>query len=192
MTRFRALSRSRPLWPLAIALSLAAGPAHAAGVTVQSFADMASFPPSPFYVDVTTLLAGGPSGNCATGVEQVAQGDAAVPSGSAGGPLNALVTPEIVSAAAGVPTVFSGATDTALYAKQYVSVGNETSGGANPTLELDIPPVNLAGATFLGYEIAIVDLGENLAPGSGSRNSERTTFRGESSAGGGPVQVGQI
>jgi hypothetical protein len=174
-------------------LLLVAIPAHAAGVTVQSFASMASFEASPFYAYVTTSLSGGVAVHCAMSVDSVRQGDSAVPQASAGAASNASVTPEIMSAICGVPTVFSGATDTAFYAKQYVSVGNETTSGATPTLEVEIPPVTAAGAgAFQGYEIAVIDLGQNLAPGSGSRNSERTYFRVQSSAGGGSVPVGQI
>lgn len=177
----------------ACVLALCADPARAAGVTVQSFASMAAFQASPFYIYVTQTLTGGAPAHCATSVEAVAQGDQAVPGSSAGAVSNNLVTEEILGAADDVPTVFSGVPDSLFYLKQYVSLGNETSGGPVPTLEMDIPPTAAAGAGgFQGYEIAIVDIGSDLVPGTGSRTSERTYFRVESSAGGGIVQVGQI
>ena len=186
------MDRSRFLVSLSLALALAPVPARAAGVTVQSFASMASFQASPFYAFATTSLAGGAAVHCAMSVDSVQQGDAAVPASSAGAPSNVSVTSEIASAICGVPTVFSGATDTSFYAKQYVSIGNESSGGADPTLEVAIPPVAAGTGAFQGDEIAIIDVGQNLAPGSGSRNSERTYFRVRSTSGGGSVQVGQI
>ena len=183
----------RSLFLAACVLTLSADPARAAGVTVQSFASMAAFEASPFYVYVTQTLTGGAPAHCATSVEAVAQGDQAVPTSSAGAASNTSVTAEILSAAGDTPTVFGGASDSMFYLKQYVSLGNETSGGPVPTLEMDIPPTSAAGAGgFQGYEIAIVDIGSNLVPGTGSRNSERTYFRVESSAGGSIVQVGQI
>jgi len=181
------------LWLAACILALSANPARAAGVTVQSFASMAAFQASPFYVYVTQTLTGGAPAHCATSVDAVAQGDQAVPTSSAGNASNTSVTPEILGAAGDVPTVFGGATDSMFYLKQYVSLGNETIGGPVPMVEMDIPPTAAAGAGgFLGYEIAIVDIGSNLVPGTGSRNSERTYFQVASSAGGNIVQVGQI
>jgi len=183
----------RSLFLAACVLTLSADPARAAGVTVQSFASMAAFEASPFYVYVTQTLTGGAPAHCATSVEAVTQGDQAVPTSSAGAASNTSVTAEILSAAGDTPTVFGGASDSMFYLKQYVSLGNETSGGPVPTLEMDMPPTSAAGAGgFQGYEIAIVDIGSNLVPGTGSRNSERTYFRVASSAGGSIVQVGQI
>jgi len=116
-----------------------------------------------------------------------------VPSSSAGSASNVTVTSEVDSAASGVPTVFGGATDSSSYVKQYVSIGNETTGGPTPTIDVAIPPVTAVGSGgFQGYEIAIVDIGSNLVPGTGARNSERTHFRVQSSAGGGAIEVGQI
>jgi hypothetical protein len=186
------MDRPRLSWLFVVSLLIAA-PAHAAGVTVQSFSTMASFRASPFFSYVTTSLSGGASVHCAMSVTRVQQGDAAVPASSAGGPHNASVTPEITSALCGVPTVFSGATDSLTYAKQYVSIGNETGSGATPEIEVAIPPVSPAGSgAFQGYEIAVIDVGQNLVPGTGSRNSERTYFSVRSSSGGATVQVGQI
>src|SRR4029453_14793386 len=65
--------------------------------------------------------------------------------------------------------------------------------GPVPTLTLRIPPVVPAGADgYGGYEIAVIDLGEEIAPGTGTRNSERTRFRVQSSLGGPSVLVGSI
>jgi len=187
------MERPRILVSTLLALALAAAPARAAGVSVQSFASMASFQASPFYSYITTALSGGVAVHSAMSVDTVKQGDTAVPLASAGAALNQSVTSEIASAICGVPTVLSGSTDTSFYAKQYVSIGNESSSGMTPTLEVAIPPVAPAGpGAFQGYEIAIIDLGQNLAPGSGTRNSERTYFRVASSAGGGAIPVGQI
>ena len=183
----------RSLFLAACVLALSAHPARAAGVTVQSFASMDAFQASPFYIYVTQTLTGGAPAHCATSVEAVAQGDQAVPTSSAGAASNTSVTAEILSAAGDTPTVFGGASDSMFYLKQYVSLGNETTGGPVPTLEMDIPPTSAAGfGGFQGYEIAIIDIGSNLVPGTGSRNSERTYFRVASSAGGSIALVGQI
>lgn len=187
------MDRWRFLGPLVLALTLITAPAHAAAVTVQSFAGMAAFQASPFYAYVTTTLSGGAAAHCAMAVDSVQQGDAAVPASSAGTPSNSTVTSEVETAASGVPTVFAGATDSSSYSKQYVSIGNDTSGGATPTLEVAIPPVVAVGAGgFQGYEIAVLDLGQNLVPSTGAKSSERTYFYVQSSAGGAPVLVGQI
>jgi len=107
----------------------------------------------------------------------VSQGDASVPGFSAGAASNTTVTAEVLSAAAGVPTVFSLSTDTTSYHKQYVSLGNDTVGAGAPDLDLELPPVDTTSASgYLGMDIAILDLGSNLAPDSGPKNSERTTF----------------
>jgi hypothetical protein len=179
MNRFHRAS----LLAVALAAGLAASPARAAGVLSQSFATMAAFQASPFYDYVVNQLPGGPAANCSWLVTNVAQGDAAVPWSSAGAPLNATVTAEVETALDGAPTVFSGSTDTTSYHKQFVSIGNETQGGGTPQTQLAIPPINLPSAGgFLGiYELAVIDLGDALVPASGSRNSERTTFRIEDS-----------
>lgn len=166
----------------AIVAALVAPPAHAAGVLVQSFADMAAFQASPFYNYVLNQLPGGLGSNCPWLVTNVVQGDAAVPWSSAGAPLNLTVTPEVETALDGAPTVFSGSTDTADYHKQFVSIGNETLGGGTPQTQLAIPTINLPSAGgFLGYELAVIDLGDVLVPASGNKSSERTTFRVENS-----------
>lgn len=159
-----------------------APPAHAAGVLVQSFANMAEFQASPFYDFVVNQLPGGLGANCPWLVTAVSQGDAAVPWSSAGGPLNTTVTAEVETALDGSPTVFSGSADTAWYYKQYVSIGNETQGGGTPQTQIAIPTINLPSVGgFQGYELAVIDLGDALVPASGTKNSERTTFRVENS-----------
>lgn len=179
---------------VALVAALVAPPAHAAGVLVQSFADMAAFQASPFYNYVVNQLSGGLGSNCPALVTNVAQGDAAVPWSSAGAPLNVTVTSEVESALDGSPTVFSGSTDTTSYEKQFVSIGNETQGGGTPQTQIAIPPISLPSASgFLGtYEVAVIDLGDALVPASGSKNSERSTFRVENSTFPLSYLVGQI
>jgi hypothetical protein len=177
----------------ALVAAQSAPQAQAAGVLVQSFADMAAFQASPFYDFVVNQLPGGLGSNCPSLVTDVAQGDAAVPWSSAGAPLNVTVTPEVESALDGSPTVFAGSVDTTVYQKQFVSIGNETAGGGTPKTQIAIPPVVLpAVGGFQGYDLAVIDLGTDLVPASGSKNSERTTFRVENSGGGGAFLVAQI
>ena len=177
----------------ALAVAFGSSAAQAAGVVVQSYSTMAAFQASPFYDFVMNQLPGGPGANSPGLISTVEQGDAAIAWSSAGGPLNSTVTHEVESAADGVPTVFAGSTDTTSYHKQFVALGNETLGGATPTMQVCLPTISLpAVGGFQGYEVAVVDLGDNLAPGTGSRNSERTSFRIESSSGGGSFFVAQI
>ena len=179
MKRFHRAS----LLAAALATALAASPVHAAGVLIQSFADMAAFQASPFYDYVVNQLPGGLGGNCPWLVTVVVQGDAAVPWSSAGSPGNSTVTPEVETALDGPPTVFAGSADTAAYHRQFVSIGNDTQGGGTPQTQIAIPTINLPSAGgFLGYELALIDLGDVLVPASGSKNSERTTFRVEHSS----------
>jgi len=164
----------------AIALTgcvLAAGPCAAAGVLVQSFASQAAFQASPFFAFVNDTLQGGPGPNCAQLVVSCRQGDLIVPASSAGAAGNTVVTPEVEAAACGLPTVFGGSSDPAAYDKAFVSLGNQSSSSASAELVLSLPAVATdSTGGYLGYDIAIIDLGQDLAAGSGVRSQERTDF----------------
>jgi hypothetical protein len=165
---------------LAVAVGLVVGtaaPSSAFGVIVESYPNMSSFQASTLYDYITTVMVGGPTSNCALSVVSVLQGADAVPPASAGGPNNATVTLAVDAAAGGVPTALSGSSDTTAYLQQFVSIGNAVSGPA-PQLVVSMPALPTTfSAGYLGYELAIVDLGKDLAPGSGNKNTERTTFR---------------
>jgi hypothetical protein len=161
-----------------LAAVLAILPAHdalAAGVTVQSFNSMAEFQASPLY----TFINGAPGGAAQTkarGVRALKQGSADVPTASAGTLNNSAVTSEVLAAATDIPDCLSGNTTSSFYNKKFISLGTET-GGAAPYLTLDIVPAfTTASGGFNGYDIVILDLGKNLASGTGNGNGEGTTF----------------
>jgi hypothetical protein len=163
---------------IALAVSaLAAGPCAAAGVLVQWFPNQAAFQASPFYAFVNDTLQSGLAANSARAVAACWQGDLVVPASSAGAPSNTEVTPEVETAASGVPTVFGGSSDPAAYEKMYVALGNESTGSVSPELALSLAPVATdSTGGYLGYDIAVIDLGQELAAGSGSKSQERTSF----------------
>ena len=175
MKRFHRAS----LLAAALATALAVSPVHAAGVLIQSFADMAAFQASPFYDYVVNQLPGGLGGNCPWLVTVVVQGDAAVPWSSAGSPGNSTVTPEVETALDGPPTC-SRAPPT-----RPPTTGNSCQSATTPRVgarrrrRSPSPPSTCSAGGFLGYELALIDLGDVLVPASGSKNSERTTFRVE-------------
>ena len=146
-----------------------------AGILVQSFPSQAAFQASPLYTYLTALKAG-LAANSASGVMGIHQGTELVPTSSAGAPANNQITAEVQAAALIEPTVMAGAADSASYHKQFVSLGTDVS-GLGPSLDLVLPPVvadTLGG--FMGYDIAVFDIGEDLVSDTGRKNSERTTF----------------
>jgi len=169
-----------------------AGRAGAAGILVESYPNMNQFLSSALYTYITGNLPGGPGGNCGQLVATVRQGNVAVPYSSAGAVGNTSVTAEVESAADGVPTVFSGTPDTSAYVKQYLSLGNETGAQTPaPNVDVDLPAVSTSNTGgYLGYDIAIFDVGSKLSPGTGGKNTERTTFQVESSGEGVYYTVG--
>jgi len=147
----------------------------AAGVTSESYSTMSAFQASPFY----TFVYGGVGlqGRKAHGVRGVRQGPSDVPAASAGTLNNTTVTPEILAAASDVPDVFSLSATASYYDKKFVSLGTSTNGATTPFITLDLTPVTTSSlGGYNGYDIAVFDLGKNLATGTGNANTEGTIF----------------
>jgi hypothetical protein len=152
--------------------------AGAAGIAIENHSTMASFQSSPFYAYVTGGV--GLSGRKAHGVRGVRQGPNDVPASSAGAAGNSVVTPEVISAARDVPDVFSLSSTASDYNKKFVSLGTQSGSVNPPFITLDVTPVSTsAGGGYGGYDLAVIDLGKNLADNTGNQNTEATTFEVE-------------
>lgn len=164
----------RYLFPAALMLAGVPPESRAAGVTIENFSSMSAFQSSAFYSYVTG--GAGLTGRRATGVRGVRQGPNDVPATSAGAAGNTVVTTEVLTAANDVPDVFSLSSTASYYDKRFVSVGTTASGSA-PFITLDVTPVATgASGGYNGYDIAVFDLGKNLATGTGNQNTEGTIF----------------
>jgi hypothetical protein len=173
-------------------LLLSAVPSAAQLVSVEVFASQAEFQASALYAHVQSLPGGFPA-HTPFACNLIQQGSSMVPPSSAGSLNNTIVSAEIDVALLGAPTVFSGASDFLSYLKQYVSLGNEA--GAGPTAEVHVAlPVVPTGGTggYNGYDIAIFDIGQNLLPETGRKNSERADYYVELVSDGTPHYVGQL
>ncbi|MBI5710603.1 MAG: hypothetical protein HZC42_09920 [Candidatus Eisenbacteria bacterium] len=166
----------RYLIPAALLLAGIPLESRAAGVTIESFSTMSAFQSSAFYSYATG--GAGLTGRKATGVRGVRQGPSDVPAASAGAANNTTVTTEVLTAAKDVPDVFSLSSTASYYDKKFVSVGTSTSSTNPPYITLDLTPVATASAGGYsgGYDIAVFDLGKNLATGTGNQNTEATIF----------------
>jgi len=190
---------SRAAFPLAVSalvgfvlVSAQPRPAAAAAIAVQSYASMSEFFASPLYAYMAALP-GGPSVHGAVGIFSVQQGTSNVPVNSAGAAGNGVVSQELLDAVTGAPDVLNGGSSSSAYMKKFVSLGQETSGGPPPLLALQIPSTSSAPAGgYLGYDIAIVDLGKNLAGDSGSPGGEATIFQVQLLTAGTVFEVGSI
>jgi hypothetical protein len=115
-----------------------------------------------------------------------------VPAASAGAAGNSVITSEVVTAVGDVPECLSLSGASSYYTKKFLSIGNEAS-GSFPNLTLQIEPASSASAGgFNGYDILILDLGKNLASGTGNGNSEGTVFEVELVSQGQRFPVGSI
>ena len=188
MTRDSAVTRALSI---ALLTALPAFDALAAGVSVQSFGSMTEFQASPLYAYVTGAP-GGAAVHKARGVNAVRQGSLDVPAASAGAAGNSVITSEVSTAVSDVPDCLSLSSASSFYNKKFLSIGTEAS-GSSPNLALQIEPASTASAGgFNGYDILILDLGKNLASGTGNGNSEATTFEVELVSLGQRFTVGSI
>ncbi|HKQ59581.1 MAG TPA: hypothetical protein VJY35_17100 [Candidatus Eisenbacteria bacterium] len=163
----------------------------AAGVSVQSFGSMAEFQASPLYAYVTGAP-GGAAQHKARGVNALRQGTLEVPAASAGSAGNSVITSEVATAVGDVPDCLSLSGASSFYNKKFLSIGNEASGNSpNLTLEIEAASSGSAGG-FNGYDILILDLGKNLANGTGNGNTEATVFEVELVSQGQRFSVGSI
>ena len=178
---------------LVILLGLLPAKLQAAGVLIEPYGTMAEFQGSALFGFIQTLP-GGPAANAAFNIFGVQQGAVDVPTNSAGGLDNSVVSVEVLQAVTGAPQVLSGSSTSADYFKQFVSLGNDESGGTPPYLTLEIPRVwSGPSGGYLGiYDIAVIDLGKNLTDDTGLKNREATIFQVELLSEGIVYEIGSI
>lgn len=163
---------------------------YAAGVTIETFSNMAAFQSSPLYAHING--GGGAIERKVRGVRAVRQGPNDVPTASAGALNNTVVTTEVETAVKDVPDVLSLNSNSSFYDKKFVSLGTNTA-SPNPFIIIDMTPVSTAPAAgYNGNDIVVFDLGKSLAAGTGNSNTEATTFQVELVSAGVFYEVGSV